>query len=75
MKRRTQAEKIADLFGSDIADIREGRYQKYESPKVYVVGDNYYAASETKPRHNVGQPWQALKNFRDETIWESKVQS
>lgn len=73
--RRRQAERIADLVGCDVADLRDAQYKpsEYYSPKVYVVGDDYFAASDKAPLYHVGEPWEALSNFRGETVWRSKM--
>ena len=70
MTRRSQAEKIVDLLSTDIQDVKDGRYQEYVRPHVYVMGNDYYAAWPTKPKHEDFN-WVELRNFRGETIWES----
>jgi len=73
---RSPAERIADLTGSDLAEVKEGRYQpaKYSRPSVFVVGEDYYAAGDAMPKHQVGQPWKAQKTWRGDTVWESKME-
>jgi len=48
---------IAESLKLDATDIRESRYQRYANPSVYSVGDRYFAASFSKPKHEVGQEW------------------
>lgn len=56
MKRASEV--IAETFGFDINEMKEYEYQKYISPKVYSIGDNYYAVHKTKPKHkDVGGEW------------------
>jgi hypothetical protein len=75
-KKRSAAEKIADALGMDIADVRDGRYQpsKYPKPAVYVVGDDYYAVSDSAPRYCVGQPWERVSSWRGDDVWCSKIE-
>ena len=51
---------IAESIGFDIAEMSECRYKptRYTAPAVYSIGDKYFAAHPTKPRHEVGEPWQ-----------------
>jgi hypothetical protein len=56
MKRKSQAEKIAEHFGWDVADIREYDYQSgYWNANVKVYygfdGNNYWSAGNAKPCH------------------------
>lgn len=49
---------IAETFCFDINEMKEYEYQKYIAPKVYSIGDSYYAVSKTKPKHkDVGKDW------------------
>lgn len=75
MKRRTAVEKIADLTEADVGEIRDAQYKPgtLARPSVYVVGDDYYAASPNKPRHQVGQDWQRLETWRGDVVWCSKM--
>lgn len=72
-RRISAAEKIADLLGADVSEVIAGKYCpfKYHSPAIYVVGDDYYAASESKPKYQVGQPWTLRKTWRGDSVWES----
>jgi hypothetical protein len=74
--KRSAAEKIADALGMDVADVREGHYQpaKYRRPSVYVVGDDYYAASDCAPNYCVGQPWERVESWRGDGVWCSKME-
>jgi hypothetical protein len=58
-KRISQAELIASTLGQDVADVRDDQYQatRYSAPSVYAIGDQYYAAHPTKPRHEVAGEW------------------
>jgi len=54
---------LASTFGWDIADIAECRYQRYVSPVVYSVGEQYFAVSKTKPKHkDVGGEWRVYSD-------------
>ncbi len=56
MKRANEV--IAETLGWDIKDVSECRYQKYSSPAVYSIGDRYFAAHPSKPKHvDVGGEW------------------
>jgi hypothetical protein len=74
MTRRSQAEKVADYLGSDIADVRAHRYQpsRYHSPQLFAFSCGYYCASDAPPRYPLGE-WQAAKNFRGESIYFIKL--
>jgi len=74
--KRSAAEKIADLTGCEIQEVREGRYNagKLNSPSVFVVGEDYFAACESMPKHKVGQPWQRKTTFRGDVVWESLME-
>lgn len=41
---------IAFHLGWDIADVTEGRYQRYSSPSVYVCGGSYFCAPTAKQK-------------------------
>jgi hypothetical protein len=73
-KRRTAPEIIAIHFCSDIRDITEGRYQRYASPAVYVVGNDYYAApaNNATPRHDVGGPWQEIAQYYGRKVFRAE---
>ena len=73
--KRSAAEKIADALGLDIEEVREGLYHpsKYHKPSVYVVGDDYYAASVCAPTYCVGQPWERVFSWRGDDVWCSKM--
>jgi hypothetical protein len=76
-KRRTAPEIIGIHFGSDIRDITDGRYQRYVSPSVYVIGNDYYAAPSDNrpPRHKVGQPWQEIAEYYGRKIYCSECEN
>lgn len=78
-QRRTAAEIIAFHFSSDIADIRDTRYQptRFTSPAVYVVGNDYYAApsSNAAPKYDVGKPWRPIATYYGRTIFVSEAQT
>lgn len=73
--KRTAAEKVGDLTGCDIAEVREGRYRpgNLSNSSVFVVGEDYYAAHPTCPKHDVGQPWVKNETFRGDVVWVSKM--
>lgn len=41
---------IAFHLGWDVADVSEGRYQRYTNPSVYVCGEAYYCAPTAKQK-------------------------
>ena len=51
------AEVIAETLGWDVKEMSDYRYQRYTSPAVYSIGERYFAAHPTKPKHEVGQDW------------------
>ena len=56
MKRASEV--IAETIGYDVKEMSEYRYQRYTRPAVYSIGDRYFAAHPTKPKHNdVGGEW------------------
>jgi len=57
IRRDSAAAIIAGAFSTDIESIRDYRYQRYVAPMVYSIGDCYFAAYRTKPRHDVGGEW------------------
>jgi hypothetical protein len=49
---------IAETLGWDVSDMSEQRYQRYTAPAVYAIGNQYFAAYHTKPRHkDIGTDW------------------
>jgi hypothetical protein len=48
---------IAETLGWDINEVLEYGYQRTASPRVYAIGQRYFAAHPTKPRHDVGGEW------------------
>lgn len=49
---------IAETLGWDYKDVQECRYQRYMNPAVYSIGDKYFAAHKTKPKHSdIGGEW------------------
>ena len=78
MKSKPAAEVIAWTFGWDVADVRDGLYQKFRNPSVYVCGNDYYAVHKSKPKHDVGTEWEPhTEQFAcegtDRIIWISKA--
>lgn len=73
--RRSAPEKIADLVGADISEVIDGRYQPgtIANPAVFVVGDDYFAACETEPKHRLGLGWKKHLTFRGDVVWESEM--
>ena len=67
------ATSIAEHFGSDIADIRDCKYQPTRTPHVYVIGDDYYTACNlnTKPKKFEGYLWVRQESWiRERFGWE-----
>ena len=64
---------IAEHFGMDSADVHEGRYHYGRtSTPVYVIGDNYYACSRSKPKHETIEAWNVIGELIDgRKIWEA----
>lgn len=56
---KSAAEVIAETLGWDVAEVRDYRYQRYVNPAVYAIGERYFAAHVSKPRHDVGGAWEA----------------
>jgi peptide methionine sulfoxide reductase MsrB len=78
LKKRSAAEIIAWTFGWDIQDVRDGLYQRFKNPSVYVCGDDYYSVHKSKPKHDVGAGWEPYpEQFAceggDRTLWVSKA--
>jgi hypothetical protein len=48
---------IAESIGFDVAEMAEYRYQRYTAPAVYAIGEKYFAAWPSKPKHQVGGAW------------------
>lgn len=73
-KRVGAALAIAEHFGSDVADIREGRYQSTRtSQQVFVVGDDYYTAAPVNKtvKDMDGFTWMPLNSWIKEKFkWE-----
>jgi hypothetical protein len=56
MKRASTV--IAETLGWDTREMVDCRYQRYTAPAVYSIGERYFAAYPTKPRHSdVGTEW------------------
>ncbi len=71
---------LAATFGWDVAEVREYEYQKYTAPKVYSIGERYFAVSSVKPKHKVGTEWkwhsdQFFATNQATTIWVCDVKS
>ncbi len=74
-KRRTAAEIIAFHFGSDIADIRDSRYQptRYSSPAVFTVGDSYYCAPTKGQKLPGDWDWKAKAFYYGREVYEARA--
>lgn len=48
---------IAETLGWDSREVSDHRYQGYTAPSVYSIGNRYFAAHPTKPKHEVGGEW------------------
>lgn len=71
---------IAESLNLDVTDIRKSRYQRYANPSVYSVGDRYFAASFSKPKHEVGREWKPYKDQfgargTNTTIWVCEMEA
>lgn len=76
--RRSAAEIIAFHFSTDIASVREGRYQPGRTgpEPVYVVGDDYWCAPKaTRPPPDADKfgfnPWQEVACYYGRKVWRS----
>ena len=58
-KRRTAPEIIGMHLGWDMRDVSEGRYQptRFNSPGVYVCGNDYYCAPSGNQSPPAGDDW------------------
>jgi hypothetical protein len=78
-KRRTAADIIATHLWSDIADVRDDRYQptRYASPAIYNMGQDYYAAPSDNrcPKAEVGQPWEEVGEYYGRKVFRSKMET
>lgn len=73
--RRSAAEIIGFHLGWDIAEVREGRYQRYINPAVYVCGGDYFAsppAGSKAPTHDVGGPWVHVGSYYGRDVFRAK---
>jgi|GEM_PF-4528328 len=66
-------ELIGTAIGWDAKEVSDNRYQRYVNPIVYSIGSRYFAASETKPKHqDVGGEWQPYswqKDGEKKKVW------
>jgi len=77
-KRHTAPEVIASVLGWDMRDVSDGRYQstRFNSPGVYVCGDDYYCApsgSQKPPRGDDGWKWQEAGEWRGRTVYRAQA--
>lgn len=60
-------------------ELSEYRYQRYTSPAVYAVGEQYFCVCKNAPSHKVGGAWQKHKDqfFAERAgsvIWVSQAE-
>ena len=76
--RKTAPEIIAECFCSDINDVKDGLYQSYRSPSVYVYGNDYYCCPTSSQRLPKDRDWNWTEIYMDRktgrAVFESKVQ-
>lgn len=71
---RSPAERIADLVGGCVEEIRASRYQGLVGPYVFVVDGDYFSAGVNCPKHRVGQPWVKRQTWRGDIVWMSEME-
>ena len=61
-RAKSPAEAIGFVLGSDVAEVREYRYQptKYAKIHVYAIGDWYYCATLPSQNPPDGWDWQLI---------------
>ncbi|CAB4143088.1 hypothetical protein UFOVP435_58 [uncultured Caudovirales phage] len=71
---------IATTFFMDVSGFEgDYRYQPGHTKKaIYSIGDVYFCVSKTKPKDEVGQPWQlaadqAVAERHNTKLWFSKM--
>jgi len=70
---------IAATFSTDSAGFEDCRYQPGRTSRaIYTVGNDYFAVGKTKPKDEVGKPWEKFSDqFWAEkyntTLWFSKM--
>jgi hypothetical protein len=76
-KRKSAAEKIADLIGFCIKDVKECVYQpcKYYKPKVYSIGNYYFCATDHLPAYSDFYNWEKKTTFRGDFVWQCNINS
>lgn len=74
---KTAPEIIGLHLCSDMREVSEGRYQKYASPGVYVVGRFYYCCptSAQKPPHLGGDEptsWEKVGTYYGRNVFRTE---
>jgi len=70
---------IAATFGLDSRDVEEYRYQPGRTQQaIYAISDYYFACGKRKPKDEVGDEWQRVKDQfwaaqNNTVLWASKV--
>jgi hypothetical protein len=74
-KRRSAAEIIAFHFCSDIADIRDARYQPgvYYAPALYTLDDDYYCVPSKTQKPPKPWRWHPLAEHYGRTIYRAHM--
>lgn len=72
-KKRSEAELIAYHLCCDIGDVREGRYQRYSNPAVFVVGSHYFCAPQQgkTPPEGVCDRWELMGLYYGRNVYRS----
>jgi len=71
---RSAAEQVADLVGVCLEDVLEQRDERFVKPSVFALDDDYYAAGENCPKHQVGEPWQKQTTWRGDVVWVAPME-
>jgi NADH dehydrogenase FAD-containing subunit len=74
-KNRSAAELVAFHLCSDIADVRDARYQssRYASA-VFAIGDCYFCApAKTHPLPHVGYVWEKVGEYYGRFVYRASM--
>lgn len=72
---KTAPEIIGFHLGWDIRDVTEGRYQRYQSPNVYVCGSDYFCcptATQKLPKNVSENPWDKVGTYYGRDVYRAK---
>lgn len=72
---KTAPEIIGFALGWDMADVKDGLYQRHRAPGVYVCGDDYYCCPTTKQKlpEPPGGAWGAIGIFYGRAVFCSEA--